>query len=248
MTLASEWLDDRERASVKRFVFDHDRRQYSVAHAMLRRVLALETGVPESGLEFGRTARGRPFLREPEGGWPRGAGGIDFNLSHCRGTNALAVVRHRRVGVDVERCDRRDFDLDRLVGAFTTEERGWISAMPDPAERARAGLRLWTLKEAYAKARGLGLGLPFDSFAFHLAPGRGVLGFVPPDDDRDGVWGFAELTSGRRTLLALAVECAHTPVTGVRVSDGFPWRPHASLESLCPEPDAPVHLVGAPDS
>lgn len=222
-TLASQWLDEHERAAAARFVFDRDRRQYSIAHALLRRVLSLETGVPEAGLELRRTARGRPFVCEPAGGWPRGSGGIDFSLSHCRGANAVAVARHRRVGVDVERYDRKEPDPDRIADAFSAEERAWLGTVMCRAERARATLRLWTLKEAYAKARGLGLALPFDTFTFRLAPERGVLGFVPPDDDRDGSWGFAEFVLGRGVLLALAVEHSHTPVIGLQTGDGFPW-------------------------
>ncbi|MFI6099287.1 4'-phosphopantetheinyl transferase family protein [Lentzea sp. NPDC051213] len=228
LDLERRWLDERERATARRFVFDHDRSQYLVAHALVRRVLALHTGVAENQLGFWRSHRGRPFLEPPVGGWPYEDEGIDFNLSHTRGVNVIAVTSHRRIGVDVERLDREDVKtIDAVAEAFSPEEQQWLAGLPDAARR-RGVLRLWTLKEAYAKARGLGLALPFDSFGFAL-DGERLRSFRPPRDDLAGRWQFVELEPMASTLLAAAVEVVGPDIPEVHLRTGFPWTPEAPL-------------------
>lgn len=249
-TLASQWLDDHERESAEQFLFERDRRQYLVSHLLLRRVVALESGIPESEAVIWRSARGRPFLRKPPDGLPRGGRELDFNLSHAGGQNLLGVVRRSRIGVDVERLDRGDQGFDIIVKTFAPEEREWVDqAGPGRARDVRV-LRLWTLKEAYSKARGLGLGLPFDAFAFRLGEDRGVLGFRPPDDDLSRRWRFAELEPVPGVLAAVAVAVVADDDeaddgTVLELRHGFPWsRPAPRLLTIPRAPAAPHPAPG----
>ncbi|RII13432.1 4'-phosphopantetheinyl transferase sfp [Streptomyces sp. YIM 130001] len=224
--LAGHWLDEYERETADRFLFERDRRQYLVAHSLVRRVLSLETGIPEAEATIWRSTRGRPFLQQPPDSLPGGGHDLDFNLSHAHGFNVVAVVRDRRVGVDIERSDRGgDGGLESIVESFAAEERSYLASLAEGATRDRATLRLWTLKEAYAKARGLGLGLPFDSFAFELDDEQGVRGFRPPAGDSADRWAFAELTPRRQALVSLAVErgADGSVPRRLEVHDGFPW-------------------------
>ncbi|MEV7558423.1 4'-phosphopantetheinyl transferase family protein [Streptomyces sp. NPDC048331] len=233
--LASYWLDEHEREVAGRFLFERDRRQYLVAHALVRRVLALETGIPESEATIWRSSRGRPFLQPPAGGLPRGSDLLDFNLSHAHPYNLLGVSRGLRVGVDVERLDRGERGLATIVETFCPEEQEWIARAAPGRPRDRRTLRLWTLKEAYSKARGLGLGLPFDSFAFVLAEDGGVRSFRPPADDEAARWRFLEIDPVPEALAAVAVEVdpAHPPA--VHLHHGFPWGRAAPRHLVLPE-------------
>ncbi|MGN5376800.1 4'-phosphopantetheinyl transferase family protein [Streptomyces lasalocidi] len=82
-------------------------------------------------------------------------------------------MRRQRIGVDVEGLGREPRALETILTTFAPEEQRWAAEAPPGRERERRVLRLWTLKEAYSKARGLGLGLPFDEFSFSLADDRG---------------------------------------------------------------------------
>lgn len=221
--LAEHWLDGRERETAARFLFERDRRQYLVAHTLVRRALALEAGLAEAELVIWRSSRGRPFLQPLPGGLPRGGSHLDFNLSHAGGYNLLGIVRRHRIGVDVEGLDRDAQAIETIARTFTPEEQRWAAGAAPGRARDRRVLRLWTLKEAYAKARGLGLGLPFDEFAFTLADDRGVLGFRPPADDRAGRWRFLELEPVPDVLAAVAVPADEEPAPVLHLHHGFPW-------------------------
>ncbi|MEV5103708.1 4'-phosphopantetheinyl transferase family protein [Streptomyces massasporeus] len=221
-TLARHWLDEHEQEIAGRFLFERDRRQYLVAHALVRRVLALESGIPEAEAVIWRSSRGRPFLQKPAEGLPRGGRELDFNLSHAHGHNLLGVVRRHRIGVDVERLDRGDRGFDAIVETFAESEQAWVAQAASGRSRDRRVLRLWTLKEAYSKARGLGLGLPFDTFSFSLAEDRGVLAFQPPEQDSGRGWRFVELEPVPDVLAAVAV-LADDASPQLHLHHGFPW-------------------------
>jgi 4'-phosphopantetheinyl transferase len=222
-TLAAQWLDEQEQNTAERFLFERDRRQYLVSHVLVRRVLALECGIPESESVIRRSPHGRPFLQEPAGGLPRGGPELDFNLSHTGGHNLLGVVRRHRIGVDVERLDHGDQEFDTLVHTFAPEEQEWVAQARPRQVRDRRILRLWTLKEAYSKARGLGLGLSFDTFSFELAEERGVLGFRPAHGDPTRRWRFMELEPVPGVLAAVAVVADDGEEPVLELRHGFPW-------------------------
>ncbi|MFF4911076.1 4'-phosphopantetheinyl transferase family protein [Streptomyces sp. NPDC001260] len=243
--LATHWLDEHEQQIAGRFLFERDRRQYLVAHALVRRALALEAGLAEAELVIFRSSRGRPFLQPPDGGLPRGGPELDFNLSHASGYNLLGVMRGQRIGVDVERLGRDAQALDTIVDTFAPEERAWVARATPGHSRDRRVLRLWTLKEAYSKARGLGLGLPFDEFAFDLAEDRGVIGFRPPADDESGRWRFVELEPVPDVLVAVAVQAAPGQDPVLQLHHGFPWGRAVPRRIALPEPLGGTPLEGA---
>ena len=93
-------------------------------------------------------------------GKPRLAGelgsGLDFSLSHSGGLALLAVGRAVRVGADVERL-RPVLFLDSVVERFFGEqERDELRGLRG-AEKRQVYFRLWTRREAAAKALGLGI-------------------------------------------------------------------------------------------
>ncbi|MFE7853225.1 4'-phosphopantetheinyl transferase family protein [Streptomyces sp. NPDC057403] len=234
--LATHWLDESEQQIAGRFLFERDRRQYLVAHALVRRALALEAGLAEAELVIFRSSRGRPFLQPPDGGLPRGGPELDFNLSHASGYNLLGVMRGQRIGVDVERLGRDAQALDTIVDTFAPQERAWVARAAPGHSRDRRVLRLWTLKEAYSKARGLGLGLPFDEFAFELAEDRGVIGFRPPADDESGRWRLVELEPVPDVLVAVAIQAAPGQDPVLQLHHGFPWGRAVPRRIALPEP------------
>jgi 4'-phosphopantetheinyl transferase len=155
-------LSAEERRRHRRFLFDRDRHIFLVAHALTRTVLGRWTGLPPEALQFETGEHGKPAIAA-------GAPGAEwsFNLSHTRGLVACAVTRAGEVGVDVERIDPgRDLQgVARRV--FSKEEyRDWESRSGE--DRCLRFFHYWTLKEAYIKAQGGGLGQPLRSIRFTI--------------------------------------------------------------------------------
>jgi 4'-phosphopantetheinyl transferase len=131
----------------------------------VRRVLAQELYLPPQDLVFRADSHGKPHVVVPGGKL------LHFNLSHTRGLSALVLSRQVEVGVDVESLGREVELLALARRYFATPE---VLLLEDLAAEPQRELffALWTLKEAWVKAKGLGLRVPLDEFSFH---GPGLL-------------------------------------------------------------------------
>lgn len=185
--------DERERRSRLRFA--KDRNAFALAHVLLRTSLSRHADLPPAAWSFERGSHGKPALSPAQ----MAAYGLHFSLSHAGAVAACAVTRIGAVGVDVEPPDR-DIDIPALTSiALTTDEAAALAGL-DAAAARRRFLIFWTLKEAYVKARGLGLSLPMQQCAFTLDPPR----LAEPMEDRTG-WTFDTRADGRRCIVSVAV-------------------------------------------
>jgi 4'-phosphopantetheinyl transferase len=189
-----------ERSRVARFVFEKDRHQYVLAHGLLRAALSRRVpDVERAAWRFRADAHGRPFIAGPLT-IPR----LYFSLSHTQGCVACVISKVEAVGVDVEAVDRGPTLLGIADYAFSAAEIGALRGMSQREQVDRA-LDFWTLKEAYAKARGLGLHLPFDQFTMLIGPERNVeVAFAPAFGDDPGRWRFHLFSPASRLRLAVA--------------------------------------------
>jgi 4'-phosphopantetheinyl transferase len=81
-----------------------------------------------------------------------------------------------------------------------------------PADQLMRFYALWTLKEAYVKARGRGLRLPLDRCAFELQSGSIRLMDEPPSaNDPAHRWHFHLLRADSAHLAAICVAAARSP-------------------------------------
>jgi len=192
-------LSPEERERYGRYLFEKDRRIFLLAHALARLVLALYTGSEPEDLEFDVNEYGKPSVRAQAGKPCPG-----FNLSHTHGMVALAVAQEQDIGVDVEDT-RRSADWLGLTGkVFTPAEQADLWSLA-PDDRKQRFYELWTLKEAYIKARGMGLSLPLEGFSMRM-PRNAPVGIefgAAIEDDADQ-WQF-ELFTIAAFRLAVAV-------------------------------------------
>jgi len=200
--------DERDRYG--RFVYDEDRRDFAAAHALLRRALA----------SAGRLPAHQWRLEAIDGGKPRVVGAADadmdlsFNLTHTRGLVACVVGRGFDVGIDVERVVRNR-DVALIANSyFAPIEREWLAAAPESERHARF-IDIWTLKEAWLKATGVGLAVGLDTFAFSFE--SSTLVFHPPSGVRADEWGFALLEPSEGFRLAVAIRWSGATAIGLAV-------------------------------
>jgi 4'-phosphopantetheinyl transferase len=198
---AEQLLSTQERERAARFVFEHDRRDYTVAHALLRTMLSAEDGRRPADLAFEADNYGKPVLMSASGLMSP----LTFSLSHTTGLVACAVGRDVSVGVDVA-CLDRTADVDAIgKRCFSVDERSQLPLGDD--ERRLRFFELWTLKEAFSKAVGRGLALPLSSVVFELTSRRGI-GIAPPSEHAQGNWHCALFLVGTDHVLALVVRDA----------------------------------------
>lgn len=98
-------------------------------------------------------AGGRPFFADHH---------ADFNISHSRNMAALAwranaetADRPRRVGCDIQYADPRKRHAAVSRHFFLPPEQDYIAAASGEGEALRRFYRVWVLKEAWLKMRGL---------------------------------------------------------------------------------------------
>ena len=138
--------------------------------------------MPPEAWRFSVTGHGKPILaNSPSALVPR------FNLAHTAGLVACAFSRDFEVGIDVENR-QRTVNLDVARRFFAPAEVAYLEQAPED-RREDIFLLFWTLKEAYIKARGLGLSLPLEQFAFTLGDPPQIA-FAPAMRDDPSCWRF----------------------------------------------------------
>jgi 4'-phosphopantetheinyl transferase len=191
-------LDEDERRREQRLCFDADKERFVIGRALTRLQLSRLLGGDPRSWRLVTNRYGRPELASPV---PPSVG---FNVSHTQGLIACAIAATPDVGVDVEFIGRQ-LTHDVADRFFAPSEVADLRRL-DPDEQARAFYDYWTLKEAYIKARGMGLALPLARFAFSLRPpALPSIRFDPEIEDDAATWQFAQSWPTAQHRLGLAV-------------------------------------------
>lgn len=171
--------------------------EFTTGRLMMRTALGALLGVAPEAVPILETERGALVLDGASGSRLR------FNLSHTDGLAVLAIAESD-VGVDVEWLERPGRTVELAERYFAPSEVNALRALPREAQRDRF-FDLWTLKESYIKARGLGLAIPLASFAFAGFESPPLTLTVAPEqrDRPDDAWRFGTWQLGPRHRLAL---------------------------------------------
>lgn len=199
-----------------RFRFDVLKRRYLLTRTLVRTVLSRHAPLAPGDWVFESNAHGRPRIAQP----PLQAQDLNFNLSHTEAMVVLAIARGREIGVDVE-CTRHHAPLEVAQRFFSPPEAAALAALPE-AQRVARFWDLWTLKESYIKARGLGLSLPLDGFGFRFDGIDPIALHVEAHLDDGRTWHFSQYTLPDDHQLALCLQQTGEPLPGCRFLLGLP--------------------------
>lgn len=206
-----ELISKDERQQMARFYFEKDRKRYLVTRALVRTVLSEYVKIDPKDLRFSANAYGKPFLA----GDDDRVRSVSFNLSHTHGMILLGIAFPGAIGVDAEHTAIRAAPFDIVDKVFASPEIAALQALP-PERRAERFFQLWTLKESYIKARGMGLSLPLDKFGFHFdREGRVTLSLQAELEDAADRWLFWQLRPSADYLVSICVE--HDPAVSRRI-------------------------------
>jgi 4'-phosphopantetheinyl transferase len=201
-----ELLSAEERDQEKRFFFKRDQDRYLVTRALVRTVLSHYVNIHPREWIFVADAYGRPSIVNVRARQDC----LSFNVSHTSGLIVLGVAKGRALGVDVENFAARTVPIEIANRFFAPQEAAALAATPSNQQNYRF-FEYWTFKEAYIKARGLGLSLPLDKFTFHFPSESAVEIEVHADmQDTAARWQFWQLSPVPECLLAVCAERADT--------------------------------------
>jgi 4'-phosphopantetheinyl transferase len=151
-------LNEDEIAHARTLRREEDRVRYVAIRSLPRHAL-LHTTLTEIGSEltFNISEFGKPELAAERAS-------LSFSISHAESFSVIAITSGATIGIDVEKvCAERVRHLP--TDCFTARERRRLDSR-SAVERTFDFFRLWTLKEAYTKALGLGFSAEFDRIEF----------------------------------------------------------------------------------
>lgn len=169
----------------------------------LRRVLAAYLGMHADDVILTEEEHGRPSLA------PALDQSLGFNWSHSGNHALIAVGRHVKPGVDVERLRPRPRALEIAQRYFTSEEVRALLALQSE-QRHTAFLELWTAKEAVLKAVGRGIAFGLDRLHIVCTPDE--LALARLQGEEVGQWQLQRLALKAGLIGALAWKGEPRPV------------------------------------
>jgi 4'-phosphopantetheinyl transferase len=190
-----------EKQQEQRFYFAKDRHRYLLTRALVRSVLSRYVPIAAGDWRFEPSAYGRPLIVNDH----ELVRGLSFNISHTDGLIVLAVTGAGSIGVDTEPAGR-EISMRIADRYFSAKEVAAAKALP-AALQPRRLVDLWTLKESYIKARGMGLSIPLSKFSFNLDDSRSnVISFDDDFDDFPSRWRFYQLSPSVEYAVALCAQ------------------------------------------
>lgn len=195
-------LSAEEKSQQKKFRFDDDRKRYLVTRALVRTVLSRYSGLAPEEWEFDKNENGKPCVS----GAHTGDQTIRFNLSHTKNLIVLAVSRSRDLGVDVENYRDRIASMQVAKRFFSQQEFEYLSSVP-VSKQQKLFFEYWTFKEAYLKARGIGISDSLEKTRFRFADDESVdFSLFGDSGNESEQWKFWQFSLRGKYLIALCAE------------------------------------------
>lgn len=147
-----------------------DRRRFLLGRILLRKALSAALGGDARQWRFITGNTGKVSLAHHHD-FPL----TDFSISHSNNAVVIAISTAGRVGLDIEQMNPAVFGSstlkETLANSLTARELRYLESR-SPETRWRQALQIWTIKEAYVKLLGLGVGIDFNEFEVMPSPWR----------------------------------------------------------------------------
>jgi 4'-phosphopantetheinyl transferase len=214
-----------EAAECRKFRFPDDQRRAVVSRLLQRSAAAAVLGLAPADVTIARTKGRKPYVSNPSR--PLHAPNFNYSVSHEGDYVILAAEPICIAGCDVaapQQLRRRPGQplaevLASLKDQLTVAEWDSVQALKADEVAMEAHFRkLWSLKEAFVKATGEGLGFPLAAAEFHLS-GCGRTATVAVRGAPQPGWRFHvhELGGGHWASVARAPVAEVVDAWGVRL-------------------------------
>ncbi|KAG9219203.1 hypothetical protein CCMSSC00406_0001613 [Pleurotus cornucopiae] len=174
---------------------------------LLVRMLLVDKGIPHNVVTLGFTSAKKPYILEPKADPP-----IAFNITHDNGLIAMAFGPGLQlppaygIGVDVMKLSipRRN-SFKSFVEGLTAKEYGSLFGGIPQDEGLRRFFWIWTMKEAYTKALGSGLGFDFKRVEYIVPEEK-----LTVDGEEPRGWQFFKFNVLDKEVIYQGVVAQHT--------------------------------------
>ena len=157
LQFADEVLSAHERARSAKLQQTSASEAYRCGRGLLRLLLGSTLEVPPGSVNIMLSETGKPHLGS--------AAKVYFNLSHTSRRLLLAMARENEIGVDIEEralSAVNEEEVQELAELhFRPEEVRLLATAPSCEMRMDLFLKVWTAREAVAKASGIGITEPW---------------------------------------------------------------------------------------
>jgi 4'-phosphopantetheinyl transferase len=190
-----EILSDDELSRFSKIKHQKARTAFLRSRTSMRLILASYLACTGAELSFSYNANGKPEL------FSDSAGNLRFNLSHSGTYCLLAVTAGNEIGVDIEQFHRARDHAALAARFFTSEEHDLLQ----DSEDEMLFYRMWVLKEASVKARGMKLLAGLDRFECLLSENNTLTVSDKQQQEQDG-WSLKQWQPGESVIAALVVQ------------------------------------------
>ena len=192
-------LSPEERERHQRFHFAKDRHSFLVSHALVRETLSKYIDISPADWCFSHSEHGRPEVANAD------IPPLRFNLTHTDGLVCCIVTLDDDCGVDTEKITARHAMPGVAKRMFSEAEHRELRRL-EGREHLEYFFTRWTLREAYVKARGIGISFPTRKLTFTLEKNNAVeVSFHPDIEDRRDNWHFELLKLTGEHIAAIAI-------------------------------------------
>ena len=177
------------------------RLEIASSYALLRLGLEFVTGTAASTWKVRRDSMGRPLVEGP-------ADGMHVSVTRTPGLVACLITARRACGIDAEQLSPRVPYMRIAEQVFSPGEIADLRGLEEKARIERFFV-LWSVKEAFAKARGEGLAAPLDKIEVSLEQNGEVNMMMPPEITGGGdAWHVRWSRPSDEHVMAT---CVHSP-------------------------------------
>lgn len=145
-----EKMSDERKESVKKILIPHKQKLKIASDNLCRNAISEFCGITPDEIEFGTKEKGKPYAKGLD---------VHFNASHS-GDMVVCAVSDKEIGIDIERIRKTNpkvsekFACEKELDYINSHKNGFFE--------------IWTLKEAYFKCIGTGLGAEIKNVCFEI--------------------------------------------------------------------------------
>lgn len=150
-------VPEEKQARINKFMVKKDKIRALISEILLRTVLDKQFGINNEDIVILKNKYGKPYLKGNED--------INFNISHS-GDFVVCAVDDKPIGIDIEQII--DIDYKSIAESFFSKDEVQFILNASDENKLHRFYEVWTLKESYIKAKGMGLSIPLNSFCFNF--------------------------------------------------------------------------------